>query len=287
MSAFTKASPQVTTTYTVVVTDSRGCIDSDSVVVVVAPPPVPVKASPGDTLLCKGAQVKLRASGAVVYQWWPLEDLDNPKSPTPIATVNGDRQYVVTGRDSSGCHTTDTVRITQAAGPEVHASSEGIGSYCKQIPVKLAGTGNAVSYRWLPPTYVVNSSNAYTTARPPITTVYTLEATGANGCKSTDTVTAFVSDESVVVMPNAFSPNGDGINDAIRPLIYCDFTLDEYRIYNRWGELVFTANDVSTAWKGFQGGSAADIGSYHYVIIGKRPSKNEKALYKGNFLLLR
>jgi gliding motility-associated-like protein len=114
-----------------------------------------------------------------------------------------------------------------------------------------------------------------------------LEGRGSNGCISIDTVTAFVSDDPVVLMPNAFSPNGDGLNDEIHPLIYCDFELDEYRIYNRWGELVFTANDVSKAWTGFQGGSASDIGSYHYVIIGKRPSDNGTVMYKGNFLLLR
>jgi len=111
LTAFTKATPEVTTTYTVTVTDSRGCEDADSVVVVITPPPVPVQATPSDTLLCRGDQVRLVASGSVVYQWWPLEDLDNPTSRTPIATVSGSREYVVTGRDSAGCFSTDTVRI--------------------------------------------------------------------------------------------------------------------------------------------------------------------------------
>jgi gliding motility-associated-like protein len=88
-------------------------------------------------------------------------------------------------------------------------------------------------------------------------------------------------------MPDAFSPNGDGRNDVIHPMVFCDFTLDEYRIYDRWGQELFSSESISGGWDGTRNGSQADVGVYHYILIGRRTSNGEKITTKGNFMLLR
>jgi gliding motility-associated-like protein len=88
-------------------------------------------------------------------------------------------------------------------------------------------------------------------------------------------------------MPEAFSPNNDSRNDVIHPMIFCDFMLEEYHIYDRWGQEVFVSSSSIGGWDGNRDGNAADVGTYYYVIIGKRTSNGEKIMTKGNFLLLR
>jgi gliding motility-associated-like protein len=286
-SSSTVANPMVTTTYTVVVTDSVGCIDSDRVTVAIAPSSGRVIATPADTSICDGGKLRMNASGAATYQWTPAEGLDNPATSNPWATVTTDIMYVVKGTDTAGCTSTDTVTIHRRPLPSVDATAEGIGSKCESKSVLLKATGSADSYQWTPDTYVINKSSNTTYAKPSVTTLYTVTGTGTNGCVKTDTVTAFVHDEAVVMMPDAFSPNGDNRNDMMHPMAFCDYSLDEYRIYDRWGQEVFISNSLSGGWNGNRDGVQADMGTYHYVLIGRRTSTNEKIITKGTFILIR
>jgi len=73
----------------------------------------------------------------------------------------------------------------------------------------------------------------------------------------------------------------------IHPMVFCDFTLDEFRIYDRWGQEVFSSNNSANGWDGTRSGKEADMGTYHYIILGKRTSNGEKITTKGNLLLVR
>jgi gliding motility-associated-like protein len=287
-SSSTLAYPTRSTTYKVSVIDSIGCVDSDLVVISIAPSANHVVATPVDTNVCLGDKIQLHASGTATYQWSPPFGLDDPNSASPTATVQGDVVYVVTGIDTAGCQSFDTVSIHYRELPVVDATSEGIGSKCQDKSVLLKATGNAISYTWAPANYVVSSNGNIAYAKPPVTTLFMVTGIGTNGCRGTDTVTAFVSDETVVGMPDAFSPNADGRNDFIHPMIFCDFTLDEYRIYDRWGQEVFVSGNASSGWNGYRsGGQQADVGTYHYIITGKRISNGEKVVEKGTFILMR
>lgn len=285
-SATTLAYPTASTTYKVTVLDSIGCVDSDLVVVNIGSIGGGVIAAPSDTSVCLGDKIRLLATGSDSYQWDPPFGLDNPGTNAPTATIQGDVTYVVTGTDTNGCKSSDTVNIRFRPLPEVDATAEGIGSKCEDKAVLLTVRGSAQSYYWTPISYLDKPNGATAYAKPPATTVYTATGVGTNGCKNTDTVTAIISDDPIAMMPDAFSPNGDNRNDVIRPMIFCDFKLDEYRIYDRWGEEVFTSNDLS-GWNGSNNGHLSDMGTYHYVIIGKRASNGDKVIVKGNFLLIR
>lgn len=247
-----------------------------------------VVATPADIKVCLGDKIQLNAHGSKTYQWTPSSGLDNPNIAAPVATVQGDVRYIVTGIDAAGCKSADTINIHFRPLPEVDATAEGIGSKCADKSILLKATGGIVqSYYWTPVTYVENPNNSTTYTKPLMTTLYTITVIDANGCKGIDTVTATVSDETVVIMPDAFSPNGDQRNDLIHPMIFCDFTLEEYHIYDRWGREVFLSNSSNGGWDGKRNGQPADIGSYHYIISGKRTSNGERVMTKGNFVLIR
>ena len=87
-------------------------------------------------------------------------------------------------------------------------------------------------------------------------------------------------------MPTAFTPNGDGHNDVFRILPGIQFTLQEFDIFNSWGQRVFTTNDISTGWDGAYKGLPADIGVYVYMIRGKNPA-GQAVFLKGIVALIR
>ncbi|MBA3830021.1 MAG: gliding motility-associated C-terminal domain-containing protein [Taibaiella sp.] len=97
-------------TITVVTTDTAGKHDT-AIYTVNIQNHTPVHAY-GDTTICKGQSAVLHATGAATYSWTPASGLDNVTSPDPIATPDNTTTYLVTGRDSSGCNSTDSVRVT-------------------------------------------------------------------------------------------------------------------------------------------------------------------------------
>ncbi len=88
-----------------------------------------------------------------------------------------------------------------------------------------------------------------------------------------------------MLFPTAFSPNGDGIND-IYAALSDSVKVFELNIYNRWGELVFTSNDLSIGWDGFFKGTEQPLDTYVYVAHATL-FNNKKKNYKGILTLLR
>jgi gliding motility-associated-like protein len=87
-------------------------------------------------------------------------------------------------------------------------------------------------------------------------------------------------------MPNAFTPNGDHLNDEARPVLYCDFVLQEFSIYNRAGKRVFTTNSLQKGWDGNFNGTPCDPNVYFYMIRGK-DNKGQDVISKGDITLIR
>lgn len=94
--------------------------------------------------------------------------------------------------------------------------------------------------------------------------------------------------EDCIRMPNAFTPNMDGMNDILLPHFYCDIQNYELKIFNRFGELVFETSSPQTGWDGTYKGSKCDLGVYFYQVSGKYgPGEHEKIFYTGDITLLR
>jgi gliding motility-associated-like protein len=274
-----------TSTYIVTATDASGCIDKDTITITLKSGLVNVVATPKNITGCLGTIAQLNATGTKYYLWQPSAGLDDDKISNPKITISGINSYVVIGTDSNGCADIDTVTITSFPLPKLKVSSDNSSVDCNEKAVELTATG-ALSYRWTPAIYCETPNTSNTKVRPPATTVFTVKGTNGNGCEAVDTITVFYEGKTVVKVPNAFTPNGDGINEKLNPIIVCDFAMTEFSIYNRWGNKVFTSANINIAWDGKQNGSPCDVGIYYYYIKGKN-SKGEDVLLKGDITLLR
>src|SRR4030095_5119827 len=109
-------------------------------------------------------------------------------------------------------------------------------------------------------------------ASPPATTSYILHAESRHGC-GVDTDTMFVKVYEKVLVPNAFTPNGDGINDTwiIEPIELFDDAVTE--VFNRYGVLIYRSKGYTKPWDGTRNGTPMPVGTYYYKIDLKIPKE--------------
>ncbi|WP_158267103.1 PKD domain-containing protein [Chitinophaga niastensis] len=291
-SANPKASPVVTTTYKVKGTDNNGCVNNDQVEIRVVQP-FTIQAGP-DTALCLGDKLSLHVSGADKYTWEGT-GIDNPSSAAPniVITSAGSYVYNVTGYDKEGCfsdHTSVNVKVSPMpfvnAGPDQEVMAG--------TPVYLVSNNSSdvVRWRWSPPDYLDCATCQRTRAIPNLTTSYHLEVENIYGCKASDDIIVhIVCNQGAVFMPNAFTPNHDGLNETIYPKGKGVKEIEWMRIYDRWGKLIFEnthfpVNAPSAGWDGRSKNQEAPIGTYIYFMQTVCES-GEKFQYKGSIILIR
>jgi len=217
----TIAKPNVTTTYILTVTDSRGCVGKDEVKIIVYPGLV-VKVEP-DTTIChpnNGGYAMLRSEvtgGTPIfnYSWTPTTGLDDPASPGPKATPTVTTTYKLTVTDCRGCKGSDSLTVTvnpelvADAGADKKMCHPNNGGYAKLNGSATGGTP-PYSFSWVPPTGLDDPNIADPTATPTVTTTYVLTVKDSRGCIDKDTVV-------VIVHPELFVEAG---NDTT--ICYCD-----------------------------------------------------------------
>ncbi|MFN8243995.1 MAG: PKD domain-containing protein [Ferruginibacter sp.] len=284
------ASPDSLTRYSVTGTTAQGCSNTDSVTVRVKQRFV-MDNSKGDTL-CKGGSVRLYARGANTYAWSPAASLSNPVSATPLASPPATTTYRVIGTDDVGCFR-DTAFITVKVYPipTVEAGEDktvNAGHSITLMPKVSADVNNVL---WTPTLGIVSSTFPGVVVKPMATTQYTVEARNEGGCKSRDIVTVHViCDGANVFIPNTFSPNGDGVNDVFYPRGTGVFSIRSFRVFNRWGQVVFEKNDCmpndpNAGWDGRYYGQRlnADVFVYTVEVV----CDNSSILtFKGNIALI-
>src|SRR6202008_4466756 len=105
-------------------------------------------------------------------------------------------------------------------------------------------------------------------ASPLNTITYTLTATAGNGCKAMDSVTVNVTHIHLIIVPNAFTPNGDGLNDFFTFFTKGIARITSVKIFDRWGEMVYSSSGNETGWDGTYKGMECQIETYVYLIVG-------------------
>lgn len=269
---------------TLVVMNDNGCTDSVTQNVVIDF--VPFAQAGNDTTSCDGKTILLSASGGLVYLWSPPDGLSNPSSPTTDAIVHNTTDYIVTVINDIGCIDSDTVKVTVSSGPSLSITSENNNITCENRSIQLNASG-ANLYSWSPGIFCNDSTSATPIVSPQQTTTFTVTGTDNYGCTAEDTITIVTyNGESRLFMPNAFSPNNDGNNDEIGPTILCDFELEQFAIFNRWGQRVFNTSKVGEGWNGSFKNKQADLGSYFYFIKGKKANGSSITI-KGDITLMR
>lgn len=190
----TNATPTSTTTYTVQVTDSNGCVESGFVTVTVLPLPL-VNAGP-DVFLCSGSSIPLNATGANSYQWNPGTGLSCTNCPDPVASPTVTTIYAVTGTDLNGCQSTDNITVSVTPNLIIGISAD--TAICLSGNAPLNATGGNI-YTWSPAATLSCSNCPNPIATPGATTTYTVVISDGSNCSETDSVTVTVNSLPVVV----------------------------------------------------------------------------------------
>jgi gliding motility-associated-like protein len=125
-------------------------------------------------------------------------------------------------------------------------------------------SGTVSGYQWSPSSYLNSAVTAGPVASPPQTTQYQLTVTGADGCIATGKETVLLYYH--FTMPNAFTPNGDGINDVFRIPPTGPQEIGRFMVYNRWGNCIFSTADAKVGWDGTSGGRPQPAGAYAWNV---------------------
>jgi gliding motility-associated-like protein len=151
--------------------------------------------------------------------------------------------------------------------------------------ISLSATGLG-SFSWTPPNGLSCVDCPDPTAAPEQTTTYTITLTDANGCVNTDEVTVEVTLPTSIYLPNAFSPDGNGVNDVFSIIQNQVLELVVFEVYNRWGEIIFHTTDINEGWDGTFSGKEQEMDTYIYLVqVIEIDHKTHS--YTGNVTLLR
>ncbi len=252
-------------------TTVTGCEVKDSVIVKYLVP-YAVSVIPITDSLCIGQSLQFFASGAQLYSWSPASAFNNPTISNPIVTPTASTTYTLSATDTLGCQSfTQTVPVTVFQYPTVNAGADVTISAGSSTQLSPTASADVVNYRWTPPLQLSCSYCESPTATPKTTTTYTVTASNVIGCSATDevTITILCSNNNVFI-PNTFSPNGDGVNDIFFPRGTGLFSIKSFRVFNRWGNLMFartnmTPNDASQGWDGKYNGKLVMADVYTYM----------------------
>lgn len=271
--------------YIFTIRDEYNCTLTDTSVI---PAFVTVNAYAGeDTTVCSGSTIMLDATPADVMLWEPATHLSNTGVPNPVAAnITDSLTYTYMARETSsgyGCYDIDTLHINVLPTYGIDVTQDTFTVEGAAIQLETFTDGNFVSYQWVPETGLDDATVPDPVANMMTTTTYTLIATNDNGCIETDSVRIELVEDITVY--NAFSPNGDFINE------YFEIdNADKYpeilvEVYNRWGSRLFYSKGYSDEkrWDGTFNGKDVPVGTYYYVII---PSPDATPI-TGNVTIIR
>jgi gliding motility-associated-like protein len=244
-----------TTTYSVIARIG-GCLDTAAMVVKAIPNPS-VNAGK-DTSICYKTSVQLHGSvTGSAYNWKPSSGLDDANKINPVASPAQTTSYILSASDTLGCPkvTTDTVTVTVMPLVKAFVSSD--TSIFVGEPLQLHASGG-IAYLWTPSTGLSSDTSANPVAiyNQAFDAIRYKVLVFNEACRDSDfvTVRVFNSPEPVIYVPSTFTPNGDGINDFFHPIAVGMKQILFFRIYNRWGKLIFSGGNSNTKWDGtFEG----------------------------------
>ncbi len=280
---FPVAKPLGNTTYNV--TGNIGkCKTNDQVTVLTVPYPV-IKAS-ADTSICYGESIQLHASGGIRYQWIPVTGLNQSTSADPVAAPLLTTVYAVGGYQNGGCPKPGFDTVVVRVIPPIPAFAGNDTAIVVGQPLQLTATGSEF-FDWQPPTGLNNPHIANPVANLNDNITYTVRVSSPEGCFAYDTINVKVfKTPPDIFVPTAFTPNGDYLNDVLTPIPVGISKYDYFRVYNRWGQLVFSTTEVKKGWDGKISGK--DQGSDTFVWYVRGTDYTGKVIFKkGSTTLIR
>jgi gliding motility-associated-like protein len=258
-------------TYWLEATTVNGCKHRDSILI--TENPINSWQSPADTNICEESTHTIILNNypaGTNFTWY-----DGTKQPEHEVNTAG--SFAITA-DYIGCLKQDDITIGLRPLPIVEIGRDTTLCFGFTVPIKASYPG--ATYEWsngrTDSFIIANSQN-----------LYWVKAT-LNGCSYQDSLNVTYVDCSCnTSVPNAFSPNADGINDQLRVHIECLPRKFHFTMFNRYGQPVFETRDLKQAWDGKIKGSNAPVGAYYYILTYFNESLQRDELYKGYVVLVK
>jgi gliding motility-associated-like protein len=182
-----------------------------------------------------------------------------------------------------GCTDTAQVTLNVHPGAVLH-----IGDSVTLYPgesIQLNPQTNCTSFTWFPPAGLDNAYIPNPVASPQISTKYIVHGVTEWGCKAVDSIDIYVNPETLLTLPNAFTP-GNGPNGEFKIIKRGIATLRYFRIWDRWGVKVFETSDIDKGWDGTYNGKPQPFGVFVYEV-GAVTSTGRDFVKHGNVTLVR
>jgi gliding motility-associated-like protein len=285
-----RASPSVTTNYEVTVrSQGGGCVDRDNVI---------VTASVVDSnmqLLGKPAFCITTGDSAVLLVQ-PADSIQWYRDNSPLTGANGTRLNVIqSGNYSATLFTDEGCALSTRKEQILVETPRPPLNYPVQYavidnPIDLQARTFGVSVLWNPSTYLDDVSIVNPQFNSPLSDeefIYTIRITTASGCVTVDTQIVKTIKEVKIYVPSAFTPNNDGLNDFLKPIMLGVKELQYFRIYNRWGQLVYDMQGTNQqGWNGRIGGQPQATNVFVWIV---RAVGLDKKIYlrKGTVAIIR
>jgi gliding motility-associated-like protein len=233
-----------------------------------------------DTALCKGTTLVLDADfGTGIYKWESIpaqrDDQNNTNQSTYFIYNPG--FYAVTATVGH-CIFKDSLNVVFNDTLQLQLPKDTV--LCRGEPFLIRPVANAANYQWQDGTF----GGIYSAK---LSGLYRITAENGCGRDTANMNIVFEDCPCALLLPNAFSPNGDGLNDIFRPLHACDMQDFSMTIFNRYGEKLFVTKDPLQGWDGKAGAGKPLTGAYVWMVSYTKPSNKQLVQKQGTVLLLR
>ncbi|MFL5786586.1 MAG: gliding motility-associated C-terminal domain-containing protein [Flavisolibacter sp.] len=282
------ATPSTTTKYYLTATLGV-CSKTDSITITVNPAPI---ANAGkDSVICYGTDAFLNGEGGTVYSWTPSKYFQDAHIASPVVIKPKHNQsYILMVTDAFGCSSLqpDTVTISVTPPTVIFAGNDTILAAGEPIPLYAIDVNNSgfSQYDWSPGTGLNNPYIFNPVATPPHDITYNVTAKTPSGCVGKGQINIKVYEGPQIYVPNAFTPNGDKLNDILKAFPVGIRQFNYFALFNRWGQRIFYTEDQSQGWDGTINGKLQDTAVF--VWIAKAIDYNGKILFrKGTVTLIR
>lgn len=230
--------------------------------------PLPTVTVSATDSVCKNSLFQLNSVGSpeiTEYEWMPATNVSNPNAATTQATLSSSSSFSLNVTNRFGCKgASNNVAYVYVQQPPntynwdttiVVGQATNLNSY----------QGEGYTYTWSPAADLSCSVCAYPITGSTVTTTYSVEIMDPMKCfKIVNVYTVNVDPLTTVDVPTAFTPNGDGVNDVIYVDGWGIKKLNYFRIFNRWGQLLFESFDIKTGWDGTYKGVPQNMETYIY-----------------------
>ncbi len=271
------------------ITSINGCIDSltQQLNTIYPQPKASFIATPNQVCINSSIQFTDNSNGitsAPVSWFWDLANGNTSSQANPVKQFSDSGTFNISLYiyNQQGCVSDTAIQqVIVNPYPKLNMGPDLVVLQGGVIAIKPSYYGNNLSFKWTPASYLSSDTAAHPLASPPDDIRYYLVLTGIGGCSVNDSI--FITVLKSPIIPNIFSPNGDGINDTWQIKYLDSYPGATVDVYNRYGQPVFHSNGYSIPWDGTYNGAALPVGTYYYVIN----PRNNKPIYNGSISIIR